>query len=219
MSACSPSRYLHVLASLCFFIIVFASAFPHPLSARDATIFDPLPIAVQAKGAGGVPVGTVVAWPVASQPEDAENWLECNGQSTAGYPELAAVVGANVPNYRGMFLRGYGSQTFAQYNGNNVGYTNTTYTSAALGITQGDAIRSYNSGASGTLWMLEGAELWSEGLDVVETHNVYFPEVGKFSMRPSQKVSITPNLGNYMATDNEIRSVNKAVRYLIRAKP
>ena len=27
------------------------------------------------------------------------------------YPELVEVVGGNVPNYQGVFLRGYGGQT------------------------------------------------------------------------------------------------------------
>ena len=34
-------------------------------------------------------------------------WLECDGQSTSGYTDLAAIVGANVPDLRGEFLRGW----------------------------------------------------------------------------------------------------------------
>jgi hypothetical protein len=34
-------------------------------------------------------------------------YLECNGQSTAGYSALAAIVGANVPDLRGEFVRGF----------------------------------------------------------------------------------------------------------------
>ena len=34
-------------------------------------------------------------------------WLECNGQSTSGYAALAAVVGSNVPDLRGEFVRGW----------------------------------------------------------------------------------------------------------------
>lgn len=62
-------------------------------------------------GGGGVPIGAVVAWPASQNPEDAENWLECDGRaiSQSEYPELYAIVGANVPDYRGLFLRGYGS--------------------------------------------------------------------------------------------------------------
>ena len=48
---------------------------------------------------------------------------------------------SNTPDYRGMFLRGLGSQNFSQNNGVHTGVTNTTYTSGNLGKIQGDAIR------------------------------------------------------------------------------
>jgi hypothetical protein len=83
-------------------------------AARDATSFDPLPVTIQAQTQGsGVPVGTIISWPSASHPADAANWLECNGQAItqAAYPELYAVVGAAVPDYRGMFLRGVGGKS------------------------------------------------------------------------------------------------------------
>ena len=54
----------------------------------------------------GVPVGTIIAWASANAPSGG-TWLECNGQSCAAYPELAAVLGKNtVPDYRGRFLEG-----------------------------------------------------------------------------------------------------------------
>jgi phage-related tail fiber protein len=34
-------------------------------------------------------------------------WLECNGQSTSGFADLAAIVGNNVPDLRGEFVRGW----------------------------------------------------------------------------------------------------------------
>lgn len=53
-----------------------------------------------------VPVGTIIAWTSAKNPVDGV-WLDCNGQSCAAYPELAAVLGKNtVPDYRGRFLEG-----------------------------------------------------------------------------------------------------------------
>lgn len=57
---------------------------------------------------GGVPVGTIIAWPASSNPEDPENWLECNGQtiSPMAYLELFAVVGSKVPDMRNQFMRG-----------------------------------------------------------------------------------------------------------------
>ena len=86
-----------------------------PALGADATSFDPTQVAVKAKGAGGVPVGTIISWPVATDPEDMDNWLECNGQSIpqSVYPELFAVMGGNVPDLRGLFLRGHGGNSAA----------------------------------------------------------------------------------------------------------
>ena len=97
-----------------------------PIHGADATSFDPTRVEVKAKGSGGVPVGTIVAWPVATNPEDMDNWLECNGQSISPsvYSELFAVLGGQVPDLRGLFLRGYGGK------------------SAALGTTQDQATAS-----------------------------------------------------------------------------
>jgi microcystin-dependent protein len=52
------------------------------------------------------PVGTIVMYGAATAPT---GWLLCNGQSTAGYTALAAVVGANVPDLMGRVPVGYGS--------------------------------------------------------------------------------------------------------------
>ena len=50
------------------------------------------------------------------------------------YPELVGVVGSTVPDYRGLFLRGQGSQSSYHYG-------TVTHSSAGLGQLQGDAIR------------------------------------------------------------------------------
>ena len=102
--------------------------------AADGTSFDPTKVSV--KSTGGIPVGTVITWPSNSWPSDADKWLECNGQSisSAVYPELVGVVGSRVPDYRGIFLRGQGSQTSTHYG-------TVTHSSAALGQLQGDGIR------------------------------------------------------------------------------
>lgn len=34
-------------------------------------------------------------------------FIECNGQSTSSYPKLAEIVGSNVPDLRGQFIRGW----------------------------------------------------------------------------------------------------------------
>ena len=59
------------------------------------------------------------------------------------YPELVALVGAKVPDYRGIFLRGQGSQRSTHYG-------SVTHSSAGLGVLQGDGIREISGSISGT---------------------------------------------------------------------
>lgn len=54
----------------------------------------------------GVPIGTIIAWASTKNPTDG-TWLDCNGQSCAGYSTLVSVLGKNtVPDYRNRFLEG-----------------------------------------------------------------------------------------------------------------
>jgi microcystin-dependent protein len=63
------------------------------------------PLAVNSGGTGTstganlVPTGSIMMWFTNTPPS---GWILCNGQSTTSYPELAAVVGATVPNLQGM---------------------------------------------------------------------------------------------------------------------
>ena len=57
------------------------------------------------------------------------------------YPELVALIGWNIPNYQGVFLRGYGGQTSYHYGA--VGHW-----SAGLGELQGDGIREISASFS-----------------------------------------------------------------------
>ena len=191
---------------LLLFLLCFGLALPWV--AADGTSFNPTTISVKSVVAS-IPVGTVITWPSNSWPSDRDNWLECNGQSisSAVYPELVGVVGWNVPNYQGVFLRGYGGQTSYHYGA--VGHW-----SAGLGELQGDGIReiwgelSYlprsrdgEVGQSGSL------AFWNEG------RNQWMNDAGK---APSGAMNFyasrsTPVVG-------EVRPVNRAVRYLIRAR-
>ncbi len=160
----------------------------------DAASFNPVSVQTSARSAG-VPVGMVVAWPAAVNPQDAPSWLECNGQPTNGYPELAAVVGANVPDLRGKFLRGLGGS------------------SAALGITQGDAIRNI-TGSSGNLGTWPGYGSGSGALSQADSGSYPSKDGGG---NPLVKLSF--DASKSVPTANENRPVNMAVRYLIRARP
>ena len=171
-------RTIHLLLWL-FLLPLLAQ----PVLGADATSFDPTKVAVEAKSSGGVPVGTIISWPVATNPEDMDNWLECNGQSISPsvYPELFAVVGSSVPDLRGLFLRGYGGK------------------SAALGATQDQATAS-----SGIQIATAFIDLGGGGWDGW-AYAPYPQAGGSWTTLPG--------------TGDEIRPVNMAVRYLVRARP
>lgn len=85
-------------------LVLFLISSPSAVIAGDATSFDPTAVSVKAKKISGVPIGGVIPWTAGTVPED---YLECNGQSTTGYPDLAIIVGARVPDLRGTFVRGW----------------------------------------------------------------------------------------------------------------
>lgn len=189
---------------LFLFLLLASLVFSSPVLAADSTSFDPTKVMVQSVATSSIPIGTVIAWPSASWPADADNWLECNGQaiSSAVYPELVALVGATVPDYRGIFLRGHGSQTSTHYGTVN-------HASARLGELQGDAIRNMQGrvvanparrGSSPTGPFYDSGEGWNNHTDTGSSGTIWF-----------DASRATP-------TAAEIRPVNRAVRYLIRAK-
>lgn len=142
-----------------------------------------------------MPVGTIIAWPSGTLPGglDAGKWLICNGQSTVGYPDLALVVGATVPDYRGYFLRGLGGN------------------SAALGVAQGDAIRNI----TGTFGEASQGYWWSPAGAFYQTGATYYGN-GADAIPNSYYVAF--DASRVVPTANENRPLNKSVLWLIRAK-
>ena len=59
---------------------------------------------VDATAAAATLSGAIVMWGGSSAPS---GWLECNGQSTAGAPNLVSIYGTNLPDLRGEFVRGW----------------------------------------------------------------------------------------------------------------
>lgn len=60
-------------------------------------------------GAGGVPIGTIIAWPFNTAPTEFGTWLLCDGSaySAAAYPKLYALSkSATLPDLRDRFLQG-----------------------------------------------------------------------------------------------------------------
>ena len=152
----------------------------------------------------GVPIGTVIAWASSKNPNDG-TWLECNGQSCAAYSELSAVLGkTTVPDYRGVFLRGFGSKV------NN----GITHQSAALGVFQNMA---FPKTMNGTFCAVNTDGPAPTGP---------FKQIGSYADYGLQDNSgygsgfnkqIEFNLSNSVPTSNELRPVNIAVRYFIKA--
>lgn len=59
---------------------------------------------------GGMPIGAVMNWGSLDIPN---GWLTLDGSSTSGYPELAEIYGATLPDLRGRFVRGVGGYSGA----------------------------------------------------------------------------------------------------------
>lgn len=127
---------------------------------------------------------------------------------------------AVTPNYKGMFLRGYGSQDHTKNNGSLIGNTATNHASGGIGAIQGDTIRN------------------ATGIVGVNTERVVNRTTGLFSgvvnssaakpKSPRMEYFASPVMWNFtwadlnfsrqIPTANEIRPVNMAVRYLIRSR-
>ena len=139
----------------------------------------------------GLEVGMVVVWTLSSNPSD--NYLECNGQSVDSnkYPKLYTLM-HNVPDYRGVFLRGLGGN------------------SAALGVLQGDAIRNI-TGNTGTFT----SQNWPSSSGVFYTSKTSTGDEGNV---PNEGHRIYFDASRVVPTAEENRPINKAVRYFIKAK-
>ena len=121
-----------------------------------------------------------------------------SGPLQAVYPVLAGIMpGGRTPNYEGMFLRGLGGE------------------SAALGTTQGDAIRNITGDWPAVFTMeypnrqATGAARWHNSINYYVTLHGNRDNQGGLSFDASRVVP----------TAAENRPVNQAVRYLIRALP
>lgn len=121
------------------------------------------------------------------------------------YPELFALLGVRVPDFRGLFLRGVGGN------------------SAALGVTQGDAIRNitgsvYGSGDSYDEFFGDDS-ISASGAFSVSNYR-YQQGVSNTGDRAANRPqSFVFDASRVVPTSNENRPMNRAVRYLIRAKP
>ncbi len=143
-----------------------------------------------------VPIGAVIPWPGQNPPD---GWLECNGQvfNTGDNPKLFNVLGRNVvPDYRGLFLRGWAHGSGAFDPDANRG----------LGSFQNDAFQEHSHFA--------GAEtILFDNVPVSNTRNTPGGAEGRQYSNRTGGVNPIWNNPRYA---NETRPKNVAVMYVIK---
>ena len=180
-----------------------------------------------------MPVGTVIAWPMSSDPAGIWSgfWLECNGQAIdAGkYPKLAKLMSA-VPDYRGVFLRGLGgnSSSLGQLQGDTARALTGFWGTYPVGNSPKDSNPFYSTQTSNEpASVLSAKSDWDYYL-----YKYRYRLVGDAQNGYSLEESIeSPNIvyrgysgqvnfdvSRAWPTSNEFRPINKAVRYMIKAK-
>jgi hypothetical protein len=162
----------------------------------------------------GVPVGTIIAFAGTICPK---GYLPCDGRQLdkTKYLDLFAAIGTiyggdgstnfKVPDFRGMFLRGAGSQPVDYPSTSN----RTTYASEALGIRQGDAVRDIR----GYVW-LRGVKYQFDtysGLSDTKKSSASYTQCSD-----EQGMQIDFEASKVVPTANENRPVNYAVNYYIK---
>lgn len=162
---------------------------------------------VDAQSNGGVtviqeedsaPVGSVIMWASSTPPE---GWLEMNGQSTAGYSELAAIVGSNVPDLRGKFVRAYDN---------------------GAGIDSGRSVNTSQAQEFKGLW-IETNQTGGSGSGTYTHDQQYYKNIGSATVGHLGVVNFTggwsnPSAGIKIGFGNEeVRPVNVSLMFIIKA--
>lgn len=177
-----------------------------------------------------MPVGFIFGWPVAKDPDGfGDKWLECKGQTVTaaeGFADLVKYLAgdseateAKLPNYQGLFMRGFGSQSHIQENGSLYGETMTRHSSDLYGRVQGDGIRNITGnlpiGDSSSLeFNSSNPNYYIRGVFTYFTpSNVY----GLGGSVTTNRVAFF-NASRVVPVANEDRPVNTAIRWMIRAR-
>jgi len=157
-----------------------------------------------------MPVGMIVAYANATIPN---GWLECNGSSIPSqYTELKALIGNNVPDLRGEFIRGWD-------NGRGVDSGRT------LSSTQGESFKQHNHSASTSTNNLNhrhtnnGRKLSLQTVQgsnkMLMDNNWANVQVNLNSNYTNPGHTVTVTVGNQGGTETRPRNV--ALIYIIRA--
>lgn len=155
----------------------------------------------------------MIAWPLATDPDgaDQDKWLDCDGRAvnSAIYPKLAAKM-THTPNYAGVFLRGVGNQYSSHYG-------SVLHQAETLGELQGDSIREI----SGTFLNNGNSDTYvgfrpGQGTGVFKAYN-RLGGVGSNEGAKQDGGMYDFYASRVVPVSNEIRPINKSVRWLIRA--
>jgi len=117
---------------------------------------------------------------------------------------------AEATEYRGLFLRGHGSVSYTQNNGSTIGNTATTHASGDVGVIQGDAIREIYGSHFSYDYASDSTTAHGSFSVGGRTTNLSSGGTGRYDTEYTlnfRSSFITP-------TANEIRPVNKAVKYI-----
>lgn len=169
----------------------------------------------------GVPPGTVIAYAGNNVPV---GYMLCDGRSLniSDYPELYQAIGTiyggsgstfNLPDFRGMFLRGNGKYKDGNSQLHPSFSTSTIYESESLGILQGDTIRNItgNAGLDGTL---TGLTQGVSSINNVFKNGEYCS--GSAATRGVGGYLLNFDSSNVVPTSDENRPINYSVNYCIK---
>ncbi|MDR2893671.1 MAG: phage tail protein [Deltaproteobacteria bacterium] len=211
------------------YLTLFAAMTLLPVNAfADATAFDPVPVSVKALG-GNEPIGTLVTWMSAQNPPDYEKYMECDGRAIdpATYPELYALYGSNIPDLRGVFLRGVGGKSgeLGELQAEGV-YIDPASAKISIGGGIGAVTGAGGGGGTGSgstsnvggvsYGLVTATSKWSGVAS--RPYDGYYVHP-KDPLEGVKAGSMTPELPVKLSVSgaDETRPVNMATRYLIRA--
>lgn len=168
------------------------------------------------------PVGSIMMWSTNTAPE---GWLELNGQSTIGHPELAALIGEKVPDFRGQFVRAWdnskgidsGRSISSIQSDSNKAHSHTvgnkdldkTFSTS----TDGNHSHTYNSAVGGPTW---GSDPWSGSPS--DRHGSR-----NSSTNGNHNHNVRVDFGSHdhslsIEGENESRPTNIAIMYIIKSE-
>lgn len=162
-----------------------------------------------------MPVGSILIWPKVPTVSKADanyptytpntnlpddSWHDCDGAvipASADYKELRDLIGANYPDYRGVFLRqtDFGTSTAASYS-RTLGMNQLQYDSISK--------LAVPTAIAGRVKLASGAV--SVGSLGASAANVNYIDIAPSASGASDN------------TTNEVRPINKSIRFIIKAK-